>query len=112
MSQHTWSFHQLIPFPSSCVSAVCAFSLSIDGKAEMVLNWVFLDLASLYGGQKTMPLQEEPFTRRFFIKPPAEPHEPWTCCSSFWEPKAWWATVRARSDPAPVPHLGSICQRW
>src|SRR2546425_12296794 len=31
-----------------------------------------------------------PFTRRFFIKPPPEPPEPWTWCSSFWEPKAWW----------------------
>src|SRR5438132_191181 len=27
--------------------------------------------------------QALPFTRRFFIKPPAEPHEPWTWCSSF-----------------------------
>src|SRR6266852_8623325 len=44
------------------------------------------------------------FTSRFFIKPPPEPHEPWTWCSSFWEPRAWLATVPARSGPAPAQH--------
>jgi catechol 2,3-dioxygenase-like lactoylglutathione lyase family enzyme len=52
------------------------------------------------------------FTSRFFIKRPPEPHEPWTLCSSFWEPKALLATVPARSDPPPVHHLGSICRQW
>ena len=46
----------------------------------------------------------------FFIKPPPEPHEPWTSCFSFSEPKASWATVPARSGPRPAHHLGSTCQ--
>lgn len=52
------------------------------------------------------------FIGRFFIKPPPEPDEPWPSCFSFWEPKASWATVPARSDPAPTQHLGSISRRW
>src|SRR5229473_486824 len=46
----------------------------------------------------------------FFIKPPPEPHEPWTSCFSFWESKASWATVPARSGPRPAHHLGSTRQ--
>ena len=32
--------------------------------------------------------QSAPFTSRFFIKPPPEPHEPWSWCSSFCEQEA------------------------
>src|SRR5258708_3504402 len=35
------------------------------------------------------------FTSRFFIRPPPEPHELWSWCSSFWEPRASLATVPA-----------------
>src|SRR6266487_1863573 len=56
--------------------------------------------------------QTIPFTSRFFIKPPPEPDEPWPSCFSFWEPKAWLATVPARSDPGPIHHLGSTSRRW
>src|SRR5205823_4836815 len=52
-----------------------------------------------------------PFTSRFFIKRPPEPGEPWTSCSSFWEPRAWLARVPARSDPAPAHHRGSTCRQ-
>src|SRR6266566_3993956 len=53
-----------------------------------------------------------PFTSRFFIKPPPEPDELWPSCFSFWEPKAWLATVPARSDPRPIHPLGSTSRRW
>src|SRR2546426_1354740 len=46
-----------------------------------------------------------PFTSRFFIKPPPEPNEPWSWCSSFWEPRASLATVPARSGPLPIIQL-------
>src|SRR5207248_6037397 len=52
------------------------------------------------------------FTSRFFIKPPPEAHEPWPWCSSFWEPRAWLATVPARSDPPSIHHLESASRRW
>src|SRR6266849_11021065 len=47
----------------------------------------------------------------FFIKPPPAPDEPWTWCSSFWEPMAWLATVPARSGPTPAHHRGSTCRQ-
>jgi len=51
------------------------------------------------------------FTSRFFIKPPPEPYELWSWCSSFWEPRASLATVPGRSGPPPIHHLGSTCRR-
>jgi hypothetical protein len=53
----------------------------------------------------------EAFTSRFFIKPPPEPDELWSWLSSFWEPKASWATVLARSGPRPIHPLGSTCRQ-
>ena len=35
----------------------------------------------------------QPFTGRFFIRQPPEPHELWSWRSSFWEPRAWLARV-------------------
>jgi len=47
----------------------------------------------------------------FFIKRPPEPDEPWTSCSSFWEPRTWLARFLARSDPAPTHPRGSTCRQ-
>ena len=52
------------------------------------------------------------FTSRFFIKPPPEPHELWSWCSSFWEPRASLATVPAQSAPPSIHHLESASRRW
>ena len=57
-------------------------------------------------------LRGVPFTSRFFIEPPPEPHERWSWCSSFWEPRAWLATVPARSAPPSIHHLESASRRW
>src|SRR5258708_5587246 len=68
------------------------------------LSGAILDKADLRGA-------DLPFTGRFFIKRPTEPDEPWTSCSSSWEPRAWLATVPARSGPAPAQHRGSTCRQ-
>jgi len=53
-----------------------------------------------------------PFTSRFFIKPPPEPYELWSWCSSFCEPRASKATAPGRSGPTPAHHLGSTGRQW
>ena len=53
----------------------------------------------------------QPFTSRFFIKPPPEAYEPWSWSSSFWEPRISLAMLLARSGPRPAHHLGSTCRQ-
>src|SRR6266699_331665 len=100
---------QRFPIPV-CIHLFCLFSTFIKEYYVWQLRQLKDRDISQVGPSKRGG--SSPFTSRFFIKRPPEPHEPWTSCSSFWEPKASLARVPAQSGPLPAHHRGSTCRQW